>query len=53
MYWRVGPDDGTAPSLTVNEDAQQSWNYNSAWANQTVSASVGCAVADRPALAAP
>jgi hypothetical protein len=31
--WRVGPDDGTAPSLTVNRDAQVSWYYSSAWAD--------------------
>jgi hypothetical protein len=42
--WRVGPDDGSAPSLWVYQDAQLSWNYNSAWADQTVS-SGGCAVA--------
>jgi hypothetical protein len=54
VYWSVGPNDGTAPSLTVNEDAQLSWNYSSAWADQTVSASasVGCAIAE-PAQAAP
>jgi hypothetical protein len=34
-YWRVGPEDGTAPSLWVYEDAQLTWNYNSAWATQT------------------
>jgi hypothetical protein len=42
--WRVGPEDGSAPSLWVYQDAQLSWNYNSAWADQTVS-SGGCAVA--------
>ncbi len=41
--WRVGPDDGSAPSLWVSEDSQQSWNYNSAWQNRQPS--VGCAVA--------
>jgi hypothetical protein len=48
VYWSVGPTDGTAPSVTVNEDAQLSWNYSSAWADQTVSASasVGCAIAE-------
>ena len=30
--------------MTVNEDAQLSWNYSSAWADQTVSGG-GCAVA--------
>jgi hypothetical protein len=50
VYWSVGPNDGSAPSLTVNEDAQQSWGYSTAWANQTVSASAGCAVAE-PAVA--
>ena len=50
VYWTVGPNDGSAPYVTVNEDAQQSWGYSSAWANQTVSASAGCAVAE-PAIA--
>jgi hypothetical protein len=50
VYWSVGPNDGSAPYVTVNEDAQQSWSYNSAWANQTVSASAGCAIAE-PAIA--
>ena len=43
-FWRVGPDDGTAPALWVYEDAQLSWNYNSAWADQR--GAVGCAVAE-------
>jgi hypothetical protein len=38
--WQVGPDDGTAPSLTVVADAQSSWYYSSAWADATVSGSV-------------
>ena len=42
--WRVGPDDGTAPALWVYEDAQLSWSYNSAWADQA--RSVGCAIAE-------
>jgi len=29
MTWRVGPDDGSAPTVWVYEDAQLSWNYNS------------------------
>ena len=37
VCWRVGPDDGTAPSIYLYEDAQLSWNYNGAWATQTVS----------------
>lgn len=44
-YWRVGPDDGTAPSLWVYEDAQLSWNYSSAWATGAVAES-GCAFAE-------
>jgi hypothetical protein len=31
VSWRVGPDDGSGPSVWVYEDAQQSWNYNAAW----------------------
>jgi hypothetical protein len=50
VYWRVGPDDGTAPSVNVSEDAQLNWGYSSEWANQTVSASAGCAIAE-PAVA--
>ena len=42
--WRVGPDDGSAPALWVYEDAQLSWSYNSAWADQA--RSVGCAIAE-------
>ena len=40
--WRVGPEDGSAPSLWVSSDAQQSWNYNGAW--QENGARVDCAV---------
>ena len=40
--WRVGPEDGSAPSLWVSNDAQQSWNYNGAW--QENGARVDCAV---------
>ena len=29
--WRVGPDDGSAPSLWVSGDGMQSWNYNAPW----------------------
>jgi hypothetical protein len=43
-WWQVGPNDGTAPSLTVNEDAQLGWNYSSSWADQAVTGA-GCAVA--------
>ena len=50
VYWTVGPNDGTAPSVTVNEDAQLSWYYSGPFATQAVSASVGCAVAE-PAIA--
>jgi len=42
--WRVGPEDGTAPSLWVSDDAQQWWNYNSAWADQDVAVREACAV---------
>ena len=50
VYWRVGPEDGTAPTFWLYEDAQLSWNFNSAWADQR--ASVGCAVAE-PAMVDP
>ncbi len=29
--WRVGPDDGSAPTVWVSTDAQQSWSYNGPW----------------------
>lgn len=44
VFWRVGPDDGTAPSLFVSQDAQLNWNYSGAWANAQVMS--GCAVAE-------
>src|SRR5690606_4899730 len=44
VSWRVGPDDGTAPSLWVSDDAQQWWNFSSAWADQSSSARTDCAV---------
>ncbi len=50
VWWRVGPDDGTAPMVSVYEDAQLSWNYNAAWATQT--ATTGCAIAE-PAVVDP
>ena len=52
LAWRVGPDDGSAPSLTVGADAQLSVNYSTTWAGAT---SVGCAVTPVPAttVAAP
>jgi hypothetical protein len=43
VSWRVGPDDGSAPSLWVNDDAQQYWNYSSAWA-EDVMVREACAV---------
>jgi hypothetical protein len=47
-YWRVGPDDGSAPSLYVYEDAQLSWNYSAAWSDTAVFG--GCA---EPGVAEP
>jgi hypothetical protein len=41
--WRVGPDDGTAPALFVNNDGQLSWSYSIAWATTAVA---GCAVSE-------
>ncbi|MEJ7800347.1 MAG: hypothetical protein WKF60_07505, partial [Ilumatobacter sp.] len=41
--WRVGPDDGSSPTVWVFDDAQQSWNYSSAWASGVVE--VVCAAA--------
>ena len=41
VRWRVGPDDGSAPSLTVSDDAQLNFNYSPAW--EQSGTSVGCA----------
>lgn len=41
INWRVGPDDGTAPSIWLYDDALLSWNFNAGWADQAVTA---CAV---------
>ena len=43
VSWRVGPDDGTAPSMWVSDDAQHWWNYSSAWVDQGM-AREACAV---------
>jgi hypothetical protein len=50
VYWTVGPNDGTAPMVTVNEDAQLSWYYSGDWANQATVAVSGCSIAE-PAIA--
>ncbi len=34
--WSVGPNDGSAPSVTVAADAMQSWWYSPAWQTTTV-----------------
>jgi hypothetical protein len=44
LSWRVGPGDGSAPSLTVGTDPQLSVNYSQAW--NTGVATAGCAVAE-------
>jgi len=41
VRWRIGPDDGSAPSLTVSDDAQLNFNYSPAWDQSGTS--VGCA----------
>jgi len=41
VRWRVGPDDGSAPSLTVSDDAQLNFNYSPAWDQSGTSG--GCA----------
>lgn len=45
--WRIGPDDGSAPTLWVSADAQQSWNYSPAWDDASLGR-VGCATAAVP-----
>jgi len=34
--WRVGPDDGSAASVVLWDDAMLSWNFNSAWLDEPV-----------------
>jgi hypothetical protein len=36
VLWRAGPEDGSAPSLTVSGDPQLSWYYSGVWADQQV-----------------
>ncbi len=31
VQWRIGPDDGSAPTLVVSDDPQLSWYYSPAW----------------------
>jgi hypothetical protein len=42
LSWRVGPDDGSAPTITIGADPQLNLNYSQAWSD---SVGVGCAVA--------
>ena len=35
--WNVGPNDGSAPTVWVYPDAQQSWNYNGPWTDAVMS----------------
>jgi hypothetical protein len=44
LSWRVGPDDGSAPSLTVGADPQVTVNYSQAW--NTGVATTECVVAE-------
>lgn len=41
--WTVGPNDGTAPSITVATDALQSWWFSPAWATTAAEPAVDCA----------
>ena len=43
LAWRVGPDDGSAPMLTVGADPQVSVYYSQAW---NTAVGVGCVVAE-------
>ncbi|MEZ5247773.1 MAG: hypothetical protein R2713_00705 [Ilumatobacteraceae bacterium] len=42
--WTIGPNDGTAPSLTVGVDAMQTWWYSPAWATMTPTVVDDCAL---------
>jgi hypothetical protein len=44
--WQIGPTDGSAPSVFVSLDAQQSWSYSPAWEDQPAMA--GCATPASP-----
>jgi hypothetical protein len=43
VQWRIGPDDGSAPTLVVTDDPQLSWYYSPAWLDDSV-ASRECVV---------
>lgn len=48
VRWRIGPDDGSAPSFELWNDAMLSWSYNSGWDDGEV---VGCSsAASAPAI---
>jgi hypothetical protein len=42
LSWRVGPDDGSEPTITIGADPQLNVNYSQAWSD---SVGVGCAIA--------
>jgi hypothetical protein len=46
VQWRIGPDDGSAPTLVVIDDPQLSWYYSPAWLDDSVTSRECVAVAD-------
>ena len=48
ISWRVGPDDGSAPSIVLWDDAMLAWNFNAGWDEREV---VACAGVSEPAAA--
>jgi hypothetical protein len=48
ISWRVGPDDGSAPSIVLWDDAMLAWNFNAGWDEREV---VACAGVSEPAVA--
>lgn len=50
VSWRVGPEDGSAPSIVLWDDAMLAWNYNSAWLHRE---EIGCASAGSAPVIAP
>ena len=49
LFWRVGPDDGTAPSMMLWDDAMGSWSYDWGWAARDAEL-VACETAAMPAV---
>jgi len=47
VYYQVGPNDGSAPTITLWDDAMLGWNYSSARLDEPM---IRCAVAGSPGV---